>query len=212
MTCSGCGKEKIMWAFATFKTRRGETRRRGVCKDCRGLNVKKKFSYYQKWRRAYNKRNRTVKALRDAARRSACKTYVDKIKAKTPCADCGERFPAICMDFDHLKGKNKSVSGLVSGAYRLELIKEEIAKCEIVCSNCHRLRTKRRKQNHAPINNPRARRGSEHPNAKLSVKHVIAIRSEYKIGDRADVIARRYGIARNTVYGIVYRHSWRHVK
>jgi len=36
MTCHQCGKETIAWAFSTFKTRKGEIRRRGVCRQCRG--------------------------------------------------------------------------------------------------------------------------------------------------------------------------------
>lgn len=55
------------------------------------------------------------------------------------------------MDFDHANGgKSGNVARMVSCGYKLELIKEEIAKCELVCSNCHRLRTHVRGENHAP--------------------------------------------------------------
>ena len=69
------------------------------------------------------------------------------IKEITPCADCGLTFPAVCMDFDHVRGdKVDNVSYLVSGHRRWEIIETEIAKCEIVCSNCHRVRTLNKKR------------------------------------------------------------------
>lgn len=48
------------------------------------------------------------------------------------------------MDFDHRPDevKVKNVSQLKT----LDDVKAEIAKCDVVCSNCHRLRTKRRGQ------------------------------------------------------------------
>ena len=49
------------------------------------------------------------------------------------------------MDFDHVRGvKHKNVSELISTLSKKK-IDAEIAKCEIVCSNCHRIRTHIRK-------------------------------------------------------------------
>ncbi len=49
------------------------------------------------------------------------------------------------MDFDHVRGqKHKNVAELISTLSKKK-IDEEIAKCEIVCSNCHRVRTHNRK-------------------------------------------------------------------
>lgn len=58
-----------------------------------------------------------------------------------PCADCGGRFPSICMDFDHREGSDKlrAVSGM--GSHSPEAVRAEIAKCDVVCANCHRIRT-----------------------------------------------------------------------
>lgn len=62
----------------------------------------------------------------------------------TPCADCGEDFPAEAMDFDHVRGvKVANVSDLM--ACHPSLVEAEIAKCEVVCANCHRLRTQTRR-------------------------------------------------------------------
>jgi lysyl-tRNA synthetase class I len=49
------------------------------------------------------------------------------------------------MDFDHVRGKkHKNVMELIPTLSKKK-IDEEIAKCEIVCSNCHRIRTHMRK-------------------------------------------------------------------
>jgi hypothetical protein len=68
-----------------------------------------------------------------------------------PCADCGGRFPSECMDFDHIDASQKvaSVSDLVWGAESIDAILAEIDKCELVCSNCHSVRTSRRQNEKA---------------------------------------------------------------
>lgn len=59
-----------------------------------------------------------------------------------PCTDCGKHFPPIAMDFDHVRGqKTANVSSLYFAP--AETVMEEIAKCELVCACCHRIRTER---------------------------------------------------------------------
>lgn len=78
---------------------------------------------------------------RDRARRNAA--FVASLKESTPCTDCKRFYPSFVMDYDHLRDKVMPVSRLAKyGA--LSRIKEEIAKCELVCSNCHRMRTHKR--------------------------------------------------------------------
>lgn len=70
--------------------------------------------------------------------------YIADAKAK-PCADCGRIFPTVCMDFDHRPNSGKKFN--LSGARdrNLESIKAEIAKCDVVCACCHRIRSAARK-------------------------------------------------------------------
>jgi hypothetical protein len=66
---------------------------------------------------------------------------VDEMKS-VPCMDCGGSFPPWVMDFDHVRGeKIGNVSALLNNGCGWEKIKQEIDKCDIVCSNCHRMRT-----------------------------------------------------------------------
>jgi 5-methylcytosine-specific restriction endonuclease McrA len=60
-----------------------------------------------------------------------------------PCADCGERFPSYVMDFDHIGPKTGAVSSFVRSSSPKRLL-AEAENCEVVCANCHRLRTWRR--------------------------------------------------------------------
>lgn len=62
-----------------------------------------------------------------------------------PCADCKGQFDPCVMDFDHLDPSQKKHNiHTMSRRSDLKGLMAEIAKCEVVCANCHRLRTKRR--------------------------------------------------------------------
>lgn len=79
-----------------------------------------------------------------AVRRRELAKYVQNIKSNQPCVDCGLGYPYYVMDFDHLEGKGgkkNAVCRLVNRPVSLDRLKAEIAKCELVCSNCHRIRT-----------------------------------------------------------------------
>jgi hypothetical protein len=58
------------------------------------------------------------------------------------CKDCGGIFPSCCYDFDHLRDKLFEVG--LGVLRRLEVVKAEVDKCDLVCANCHRIRTQRR--------------------------------------------------------------------
>ena len=65
--------------------------------------------------------------------------------AEHPCADCGEDDPAV-LEFDHLCEEQKAFDVAAGLPYRAwSSILAEIAKCDVVCANCHRRRTARRR-------------------------------------------------------------------
>lgn len=82
----------------------------------------------------------------NARYRAARLAHTDKIKLEAGCADCGIRsdHPEI-YDFDHIDPSTKvaTVSTMLLKGTWEEFI-AEIAKCEVVCSNCHRIRTRAR--------------------------------------------------------------------
>jgi hypothetical protein len=63
--------------------------------------------------------------------------------ASHPCMDCGETDPVV-LEFDHLRDKRFNIGTAVT-RYGWEAILAEIEKCEVVCANCHRRRTARRR-------------------------------------------------------------------
>jgi len=69
--------------------------------------------------------------------------YLDAIKLQAGCTDCGLKLPhPEIYDFDHLPGCDKvmSVSAFLTKGTFDDLV-AEVAKCEVVCANCHRIRT-----------------------------------------------------------------------
>lgn len=66
------------------------------------------------------------------------------IEAKiVPCMDCGERYPHYVMDFDHRDPETKvmSIANMVGQQVGVNALLAELEKCDVVCSNCHRVRT-----------------------------------------------------------------------
>jgi hypothetical protein len=107
--------------------------RHSYCREC---GKKLTQSHYRRRKRLYLDRNLNAYAER--------RQMVIDAKAK-PCADCGVQYPYYVMDFDHLDGTQKVFS--LNSVHRVtkRAILREIEKCEVVCSNCHRERTHRRK-------------------------------------------------------------------
>lgn len=78
-------------------------------------------------------------------RRLKWRKFLDIQKDK-PCMDCNIKYISCVMDFDHRPNETK-LFVVSNNSYKPhETIVKEIAKCDVVCSNCHRIRTYRRKQ------------------------------------------------------------------
>lgn len=68
--------------------------------------------------------------------------YLRQYVKDHPCVDCGQVFHFAAMDFDHVRGeKVAGVSQLASQPVSMEKLLVEVAKCEVRCANCHRVRT-----------------------------------------------------------------------
>lgn len=104
------------------------------------MNQKEKTAHLKALWHQRNKERRRV-AIR--LRRSAKRQYVQDLKEGKSCLDCGIEYPPYVYDFDHLPEFEKSFP-LSSTGMRdktLDQIIAEVAKCELVCANCHRHRT-----------------------------------------------------------------------
>jgi len=73
-------------------------------------------------------------------RQAVAKPFVRNHLRTHPCVDCGESDP-IVLEFDHIGTKRADVPLLAAGGASLQLLRDEIEQCEVVCVNCHRRRT-----------------------------------------------------------------------
>lgn len=67
--------------------------------------------------------------------------YIRQAK-RQPCTDCDTEYPYYVMQFDHVRGEKLFNLSSYTGGYKR--IDEEIAKCDVVCANCHFIRTHER--------------------------------------------------------------------
>lgn len=92
-----------------------------------------------------------IESRSERARKRAIKWRLTQIiKVSRGCHDCGYNAHGVALQFDHLRDKKANVSNMIRSDYSWETIKEEILKCEVVCANCHALRTKTRKDGQDP--------------------------------------------------------------
>jgi hypothetical protein len=70
---------------------------------------------------------------------------VNVLKERRGCTDCKRRYPYYVLQFDHLDGSKKvaGIQELIRCSNRDGVV-NEIAKCEVVCANCHAVRTFKR--------------------------------------------------------------------
>lgn len=73
------------------------------------------------------------------------KAFIDEFKLESGCVDCGYRGHPEALQFDHVRGeKLGNIAQLVG--YHESVLLDEMAKCEVVCANCHAIRTCTRRQ------------------------------------------------------------------
>ena len=140
-TCHVCGAEKPLSAFPPNRAR-GDGRQ-SMCRPC-----------YADYQREYHRlrtasddayRERVRDRKRERARRVRRENHGRLLEyfAAHPCVDCGEVDPVV-LTFDHVRGqKSFTISDRLHSSAWPQLV-VEIAKCEVVCANCHMRRTARR--------------------------------------------------------------------
>jgi hypothetical protein len=124
--CTLCNQEKPLTDFG-----RKRNSYQARCKICFNNYTRTHYqnnkSYYKKKAEKHNSEYR----LRNLQH------MVDYLKEHT-CVDCGENDPVV-LEFDHMGDKKCDVSKFHHGSF--ESMRDEIAKCEVRCANCHRRKT-----------------------------------------------------------------------
>lgn len=130
-TCNTCGHTK---ALSEFSKRSDKPHLyRSKCKQCT-----------RDYANARNNDETARQKRRDdqEAKRIETRKYVYDYLSTHPCVDCGED-NWVVLEFDHVRGEKwRNVSDIMTKP--LSVVMEEIAKCESVCANCHKIRTYRR--------------------------------------------------------------------
>jgi hypothetical protein len=106
------------------------------CKECNRIYQKQHYIL----NKAYYSQKRAVNAEKATA---ANRRNIAHYLRAHPCIDCGEADPVV-LEFDHVRGEKKStIAEMLRNARKWSAIQEEIEKCEVRCSNCHKRRTAR---------------------------------------------------------------------
>jgi 5-methylcytosine-specific restriction endonuclease McrA len=130
--CTRCGPPaQPIVNFAIRSRVRGI--RQAVCKTCQNSYGRE---HYQANRSAYIAKARA----RNAEQSRTNADFLIEYLRNHPCVDCGES-DIVVLEFDHQRDKTLTISTLSREGYSLERLRQEIAKCEVVCANCHRRRT-----------------------------------------------------------------------
>ena len=81
---------------------------------------------------------------RNSKKNEAREVVEQEIVARGGCMDCGSTVRAV-MEFDHVRGvKVANISKMVATAASAQDVRDELNKCDLLCANCHRVRTARR--------------------------------------------------------------------
>ncbi|MCP1852737.1 MULTISPECIES: hypothetical protein [unclassified Bradyrhizobium] len=93
----------------------------------------------RRYRREWYHRNKDFAKAKRAEQKSRIKEWLEEFKRGLKCSECPEDHPAT-LDFHHLEpdGKDIGVSQAITDGWSIARIKSEMAKCKVLCSNCHR--------------------------------------------------------------------------
>jgi hypothetical protein len=128
--CGRCGESKSTSDFAWRRVRRGQLD--NYCRPCRAAYKRAHYiANRQRYIAAATRRKDALMAERTAFLVEFFRTH--------PCVDCGETDP-IALEFDHIGHKEFTIAAGI-GSRSWQAILDEMAKCEVVCANCHRRRT-----------------------------------------------------------------------
>ncbi len=69
------------------------------------------------------------------------KNFVDSYKKKKGCFCCGYNIHPSALDFDHINPEEKTMNVSQMLALNKDRLLAEVKKCQVLCANCHRIKT-----------------------------------------------------------------------
>ena len=134
--CPGCGEQREIERDFKWKNKQNGTRQRW-CKFCQARANK---LHYQNNKQIYLDRAIARNARVNTENKQRLYAYL----SSHPCVDCGEADIRV-LEFDHVHdNKTLTIARLLDHATSWAVVEAEIAKCEVRCANCHRIRTNER--------------------------------------------------------------------
>lgn len=99
-----------------------------------------KKAYHKEYMKEWYKKNKAKHIEYNNNSKRARKDRFQEFKATLSCARCGFSHPAV-LDFHHLDPTKKAsiLSKMVNDGLAWKTIMAEVAKCEVLCANCHRI-------------------------------------------------------------------------
>lgn len=88
-----------------------------------------------------NGQTREARRLYVAAKGKERRAALRKIKLSEGCMDCGYKENAWALHFDHVLGEKRTDVTSMCSSTSWSRLMDEVAKCDVVCANCHEIRT-----------------------------------------------------------------------
>lgn len=111
------------------------------------MDAEQKKQYMADWHQRNRDRRLPQIKERNKAYRAGLRLWIQQLKSETPCRDCKIKWPHYVMQFDHVgNDKEIDIANAVDQGWGRARIQREIDKCELVCANCHAIRTHSRRQ------------------------------------------------------------------
>ena len=127
--CNSCEEwkdpEDFNWRYKALGIRHP------TCRECQRYFSRNWYEGSAKERHKENV-HRRKKEVREIAQE-----FIYQYLSTHPCESCGESDRRV-LEFHHLNEKEYAISEMVNGGYSTPKILEEINKCSVLCSNCHR--------------------------------------------------------------------------
>jgi ferredoxin len=133
--CARCGEYKDE---AEFNWRYLGLSRQSICRQCQKLSRREHYERHTEKEKA-----RTYEVTK--RRREDAQRFIYEYLSYQKCVDCGE-YDFSVLTFDHVRGKKKKeISRMIADGDSVDAILQEIAKCQVVCANCHMRREQKRR-------------------------------------------------------------------